>query len=176
MEKPNGLNSITEVDNIPKIDIRCPRCTSNINVHEGIKILSCFTCGLQFKVEPRKKIQKLYFHLFAKIKSWIPDWFKTNWSMIITKIGNKIISKTIIYESHCWYCQSPIKSVKADAKKNVIKYQISILWYGNKKCPKGNCKYFFCNECGRCYCDYNNIVLRKPTKNTERKWLEENPN
>jgi hypothetical protein len=121
-------------------------------------------------------VQHFFYRLFAKIKSLIPHWIATNWSKIVTKVEHKIISETIIYESHCWYCQSPIKSVKTEVKEeHFLRYQIGVLWLGNKKCPKTNCKYFLCGACGRCYCDYDDPSLRKPSELIEKKWLEENP-
>ena len=158
-----------------RIDVICPRCTNKINVREGIKILSCFTCGLQFKIESQKQIKQLFYRLFARIKSLMPNWFMTNWSKLVTKVENRIISETIIYESHCWYCGSPIKSIKTEVKgKNFLSYKIKILWLGNKKCPK-DCNYFLCNECGRCRCDYLDPVLERPNFTIEKKWLEMHP-
>ncbi len=157
-------------------NVICPRCANSISVREGITILSCFTCGLQFRVEPERQIQYFFYRLFVKIKSFLPRWVKTNWSKVIAKAESTILSETIIYESHCWYCQSPIKSVKTEAKgKHFLKYQISVLWLGNKKCPKAKCIHFLCNNCGRCFCDYDNLDLRLPSPVIEKKWLEENP-
>ncbi|MFA6980207.1 MAG: hypothetical protein WC209_12885 [Ignavibacteriaceae bacterium] len=158
------------------VEIYCPRCTNMIAVRDGIKILSCHTCGLVFKVESNKKIQQFFYRLWSKIKSILPNWFITNWSKIITKVESIIISETIVYSSHCWYCTSPIKSVKTSVKQNhYFKYKISELWLGNKKCQKTNCKYFLCNDCGRCLCDYQDIILRKAAKDIEQKWMESNP-
>ena len=158
-----------------KNEIICPRCAKKVFVRGGIKILSCFECGLQFNVEPRSTIKQIFFKYLVKLKSLIPKWIITNWEKIITKVGNKIISETVIYKSHCWYCKTPINSVKMEVRaKNYFRYKIANRWLGNKKCPKKNCKYFLCNECGRCFCDYETFELRMASSVIERRWVKAN--
>jgi hypothetical protein len=155
------------------IEIVCPRCARTVEVHKGIKIIVCFECGLRFPVEKPNLISQFFYRLWFKIKKLAPDWIVSNWTRITTKVEFTVISNTTIYENHCWFCGARIRSVKSESKL----YWLGNKWLGNTKCERTlngkRCKYFLCNECGRCLCDRGDFNLGRANGLVEKKWLLE---
>jgi len=81
----------------------------------------------------------------------IGEWIATNWSKIKTYVNGVLFLDSTVYESHCWNCQDPIKSVRREHK--FIEW-VENKWLGNKKCAKEKCNYFICKKCSKCLCDY----------------------
>ena len=153
-------------------DILCPRCGRSIPVYTGIKLLSCFNCGLRFEVNQPGKIRQFFETLIYRVKALIPDWLISNWSRFTTVIESKVVFRTVVYQSHCWYCAEPIRSIKTESRFTTW---IGAKWFGNQKCPKLGCQYFLCIKCGRCLCDRSDVKLGKPPYFLEEQWLLSHP-
>ena len=98
---------------------------------------------------------------------FIGEWIASAWRKIITFIDNLILEETDIYINYCWNCKDPIRSTKT---RNKLKNWLESKWIGNKKCTKGSCNYFLCNNCNKCLCDGSYYRLKKEPVLT--KWVE----
>jgi|GEM_PF-5243514 len=150
-----------------KNKIKCPACTEEIQVSKFAKNVYCIKCKAEIRIEKPNSIVQEVFTLFAKITTW----FKTNWQKVVTKVENIIISESVIYESRCWNCKRPIRSVKTESK--IYKW-LGNKWLGNKKCPNKDCYYFICHKCGKCLCDgpYNYMKGQKPKYKIQKIWVK----
>jgi hypothetical protein len=111
------------------------------------------------------RIVKRLTVLLDDLKSWL----KTNWKKLIVIVDGIIVSKSVVYESRCWSCKNPIRSIKNEYR---LVGWIQSKWLGNKKCIKPDCNYFICNHCSKCLCDgpYAHLKSKKPYV---RKWVVE---
>lgn len=145
--------------------LKCPACeTEDIYLgYDKFIQTECSKCKHiynYYKGEPVGKI----FSLYIKIKFWL----KSNWTKILTKTGDKIISERTIYTSRCWKCKTPIKAIVSGSTLNK---RIGNYLYGNKKCQKPDCNYFICTNCNSCICD-GPYAYMKGQKPTGRLWIE----
>ena len=95
----------------------------------------------------------------------VQSWIKTNWSKITQYIEGILISESTVYQSRCWSCHTPIKSVKREHK---FVNWIGNKWLGNKKCENLGCNYFKCNKCGLCLC--NSSYWRISSSSIKKRW------
>ena len=148
-------------------NIECPACgTEDIYLPDEKFIqIECSSCKHVFYYSNGHRVGR-FLAFFVKVKNWI----RTNWTIVQTRIGDKIISERTIYISRCWKCKTPIRAVVSGTTFNKF---IGNHLYGNKKCQKSDCNYFICTKCGACLCD-GPYGYKKKVKPSAHKWEEFN--
>lgn len=144
--------------------VNCPFCQSQLELDKSAKEIICTKCKSRVPIPKADSLVQEFFSLFVKIG----DWFESNWKKVVTKVEKVILSESVIYESRCWNCKKPIRSVRTESK---FKRWVGNKWLGNEKCPKPDCNYFLCTSCGKCLCD-GPYSYKKSQKPFLKKWVQ----